>query len=200
KHSDYHEEDIAVGEHRAERRIKRPTRIDPSGQQRRDGEQTSPNVQIPTGEVQAGEGDVARPDHERQQKIAQRGRDGRNQEEPDHHHTVKGERLVVGLRAHDRPLGLHEIEADERGRHASQEEEESDTERIEDRNPLVVARGEPIEEPVVPGEKAPHRKLRMSRRAHRGGSVAEGSDLMYWISAMTSSSLAWPLYSGMMGA
>jgi len=79
-----------------------------------------------------------RADHQRNQEIPQRCRDGRDQEEEDHDHAVNREQAVVGFLVDESAVGRHECYANKGGSAAADEEEECDAEDVEDRDPLVV--------------------------------------------------------------
>ena len=75
----------------AVRRVKRPAGIDPAGGRGREGKQAAENINIPTGQVKARESEVARADHQGDQKISQDRRDRRDQEKENHRDAVHGE-------------------------------------------------------------------------------------------------------------
>ena len=65
--------------------------------------------EIPAQQIEAREGEVARADHQRQQKLPSVvGIDG-NQEEPHHHHAVQRESAVVGLGAEQVACGVSRL-------------------------------------------------------------------------------------------
>ena len=95
------------------------------------------------------EGQVARADHHRQEEVAQRRRDGGDQEEEDHHHAVHGEQLVIGVRRDQVALRRQQLDADQRGEGAADEEEQRDREQVEQRDALVVLGQQPRLEAVA---------------------------------------------------
>ena len=96
-----------------------------------------------------GKGQVARADHHGQEEVAQRGRDRRDQEEEDHHHAVHGEQLVVGVRRDQVALRRQQLQADQRGEDAAQEEEQRDGDQVQQRDALVVLGEQPRLEAVA---------------------------------------------------
>ncbi len=62
---------------RAVGRVERPAGIDPAQDDRGEGEDRPDHVEVAAHEVQPREGDVLRPEHDRQHEVAQRGRNAR---------------------------------------------------------------------------------------------------------------------------
>jgi hypothetical protein len=101
------------------------------------------DVEIPAQQIDARKGQIARPDHQRNQKIPQRRRDRRDQEKEDHHHAVRREQLVVGFGQDQIALGRHQIQAHHHRGRAADEEEKGDRKNVEDGDPLVVLGQQP---------------------------------------------------------
>ena len=68
--------------------VEGPAGVDAAEQQRRDRQQPAGNEQVPAREVEPREGEVPGADHQRDEEIAQRRRDRRDEEEPHHDHAV----------------------------------------------------------------------------------------------------------------
>ena len=111
-----------------------------------------------------GKGQVARAQHQRDDEIAERDRNGRNQEKPHHHHAVHGEQPVIGLRRVDHAFRHDQVVADQRRRGAADEEEDRDGAKIEHRDPLVIGR----QQPAAQGEAI----RQVGSRAFAGASMA----------------------------
>ena len=125
----------------AEGYVEGPTCIDASGQHAVKHHHAADNVQVPTQQVDAGECQVLGPDHHWNQKVAQHGRNGWNQEEEDHHHAVQGEEFVVGIGLYQVPGGSQQLQPDEQREESSDKKEKRNREQVEKRNAFVV-RGE----------------------------------------------------------
>src|SRR5262245_34089489 len=81
----YHRQsNVGVRIDAAVRRVKRPAGIDSAGGRGREGKHAAKNINIPTSQVKAWKGEVARADHQRNQKISQDRRDRRDQEKENH--------------------------------------------------------------------------------------------------------------------
>ena len=86
--------DVALREHRAVGRVEGPARVEPAGEQRVERDRRPDHVDVPAQQVELREGQVLRPDHQRDQEVPERGRDRRDQEEEHHDHAVPGEGLL----------------------------------------------------------------------------------------------------------
>ena len=133
----------AVGVSGGVRRIEGPAGIHASGDHGEQRKCTARDQQIPAQQVDFGERQVARADHNRQEEIAQHRGNRRDHEEKDHRHGVHGEELVVGFRAHQVALGREQLHADQRGEGASDEEEHADREQVQNGDALMVLGEEP---------------------------------------------------------
>ena len=77
------------------------------------------NVDVPANKIEPWEGQVACANHQRHQKIPERSRNGRYQEEEDHDDAVHGEKLVVSLRLNQCALRLDQMEPHKNGKKAA---------------------------------------------------------------------------------
>src|SRR5208337_4565340 len=89
------------------------------------------NVDVPAQQVDLGEGQIFRADHQGDKEIPQYGRNGWNQEEEDHGHAVHREHAVVGVRAEQVAAGGQQVQADHHGEEAANEKEERDGSEID---------------------------------------------------------------------
>ncbi len=102
-----------------------------------------PKSEDPVAEhVEARERDVARADHQRHEVVAERGGE-RHPHEEHHRGAVHGEELVVASGREHRAVGLRELEPHEERLDAADDEEDQRGRAVEDRDLLVVDRGEP---------------------------------------------------------
>ena len=140
--------EVAVGERRArERRVAEPTTVGRAAERERRVEEEPAEREDPEAEhVEARERDVARADHQRDEVVAERGRD-RHPEQEHHRGAVHREELVVTRRAEDRAVRLRELQPDEQRLDAADAEEEERERGVHDRDLLVVDRGDPAELP-----------------------------------------------------
>ena len=76
-------------------------------------------------------------------EVAEDRRNRRDQKEEHHDDAVHGEQLVVHIVAHEIAGGRREIQADEHGERAADEEEHRNGGEVEQRDALVVARQQP---------------------------------------------------------
>ena len=97
----------------------------------------------PPGEgIEPGEGNVPGPDHQRQQVVHEGGTCGHHEEE-DHRRAVHGEQGVVGPGGEELAVGLGELDPEEKGLYAADDEEGEGGIAIHDPDLLVVDRGDP---------------------------------------------------------
>ncbi len=132
----------------AVRGIERPTRVDAAAERGVQRERSAEDVDIPAEQVDARKREILRPDHDRDQEVAEHGRDRRDQKEEDHHHAVHGEHLVVGLRRQQIARRRQQLEPDEHREEAAQREERRDGDQVQQRDALVVLRQQPRLETV----------------------------------------------------
>ena len=105
-----------------------------------EGEGAAGHEEIPAREIQSRKGDIARADHQGQEKIAEDSRDGWNQKKPDHDHAMNGEELVVSLGGDEVALRGEQLQPHQCRRRAADEEEKRNRDHVEDRDPLVIRR------------------------------------------------------------
>ena len=133
----------AIGIGGAVGRVEGPAGVDAAGQHGEEGEQSADHQQIPAQQVDARKRQVARADHHRQEEIAQRCGNGRNQEEEHHHHAVHGEELVIGVRRDEDTRRRQQFDADHGGESAAEKKEQRDGEQVEQADSLVVLGQQP---------------------------------------------------------
>ena len=209
ENADGRHDDPAVRVDRRVRRIEGPARVDAAMDDRPHGDETADDVEVPGQQVQPREGEVFGADHERDEKIPEDPRDGRNQEKEDHHDPVRREDLVVGLGLEDVAGRGQQLQADERGCEPADREEHRDADQVQDRDPLVVCRQEPRPHAVLRVQVVDAFLARCVRVAHgfwdflsgagvgaaAGTPAAAGAgdrDLMYAVSWRSPSSLIRP--------
>ena len=138
-----HRDDMGVRVGRAVGRVKGPARIDAAVDERPEREGTAENKDIPAHQIQSRESDIARADHQRNDKVPEHGRNGGNKKKPNHEDAVDGEKLVVSLRSDQVALRGEQFDAHHRGGHTRDREEENDRPEIEKPNPLMIGREKP---------------------------------------------------------
>ena len=148
---------VRVGRHRAERRVERPAGIDAARDERIQREQPADDVDVPAQQIQLRKREILRADHHRDEEVAQHRRNRRDQEEEHHDDAVHREELVVGLVGHQIAGRRRELEADQHGERAAEEEEERDGGQIEQRDALVIARQQPRLDAVAVVQIVPRR-------------------------------------------
>ena len=141
--------DVRVRRRRAVRRVERPAGVDAAADRRDERERAAEDVDVPAQEVDAREREVLRADHDRDEEVAEHGRDRRDQEEEDHHHAVHGEHLVVGLGVQQVARRREQLEADHQREETAEREERRDRDQVEQRDPLVVLGQQPGFQPVA---------------------------------------------------
>ncbi len=184
-----HRHDVPVRIGRAVRGVEGPAGVHAAGDRRVERENAPRDKDVPAQQIQARERHVARPDHQRQQEVAQHGGDRGNQEEPHHHDAMQREKTVVGFRGHEIALRRHQLEAHHRRRPSADEEEHRDRQEVEDADALVVVGRQPGLQ-AVPGIEVVG--LALGRRGRRrvdgragdqGGSGTHGEEGMGWLCA-----------------
>jgi hypothetical protein len=90
-------DDVGIQIMRRQRRGEGPPGIDAAQHHRRNHHCAADNVQVPAQQVDLGEGEVARAQHDGDEEVSQRRRNGRHEEQEDHDDAVHGEELVVGI-------------------------------------------------------------------------------------------------------
>ena len=112
-------------------------------------------VEIEAEQVEAGEGDVARADHQRHHEVAEGAGDGGDEEEEDHHDPVEREEAVVSGGADQGALGREQLQPDDHGEDAAEEERAEDGDEEHHADALVIAGVEPGSRRGAGGEVAP---------------------------------------------
>ena len=143
-----------------ERRGEGPARIDAAQHQRGQHQRAADDIQIPAQQVDLGEGQVARAQHNRDQEVAQRRRHRRHQEQEDHDDAVHGEELVVGVRRHQVRLRRQQFQPDQPRKRAADKEEERNRDQVQHRDALVVAGQQPAQQAMLRGDVVPLRHRR----------------------------------------
>ncbi len=182
----------------AVRGVEGPAGVHPAGDHGIESEQGPDGVDVPAQQVDAGEGQVAGPDHHGHQEVPQHGGDRRNQEEEDHDDAVHGEQLVVGLRLHQVARRGQQLQPHQHREGAPHEEHQGDRDQVEDGDALVVGGEEPRLPPEVGAQVV------LARQGWLGGGHcpcwrSSPRDLIKAINCSTCSSLNWPSKTGMMG-
>ena len=134
---------VAVRGRGAVRGIERPAGVDAAGERRGQGEDPAQHVDVPAEQVDARERQVLRADHDRDEEVAEHGRDRRDQEEEHHHDAMHREHLVVGLRRQQIAGRRQQLEPDQHGEEAAQHEEHGDRDQVQERDALVILRQQP---------------------------------------------------------
>ena len=134
---------VGVGVGGAVGGIEGPARVHSPADEHEDRERRADHVDVPAREVQPREGQVARADHEGDEEVSQHGGDGRDEEEEHHDDAVHREQLVVGLGLDEVAGGSDELQPDEDGERAAQEEHERHAGQIEQGDALVVGGEQP---------------------------------------------------------
>jgi hypothetical protein len=119
--------------------------------------------------VHARERHVPRPDHQRQQVVAERPRRHRDDEEEDHRDPMHRHQLVVGVRAEHVLVGAQELRAHQQRLDPAGREEHQRREEVKDPDPLVIGRRHPAQGPGAGRPYAPQPVevlLRSGRRGH----------------------------------
>src|SRR5271169_1118878 len=131
-------DNFRVGIGRAEGGVEGPASVDAAGQHAVQHHDAADDVEVPTQQVDAREGQVLSADHHGHKEISQNSRNRRDQEEEDHHHAVHGEEFVVGIGLHQVACGSEQFKTNQQGEEAADEKEHRDREQVEERNALVV--------------------------------------------------------------
>ena len=185
-------DDEGVREHGGKWRVEGPARVDPAGHERAHRKERTQRVQVPAEQVQARKGQILGADHQRDEEVAQRRGNRRNQEEPHHDHAVGGEQLVVGLGRDQIAFGAQKLQADERGGRPADKEKRRNSDRVQNGDAFVVAGREPRAQAVTGAEVTARRRGSAHSLASGGRSAVGASDLRYSIISSTSSSLTLP--------
>src|SRR6267154_1163650 len=136
-------DDIRRRGDRAEWGVEGPARVDAAGDEGVEREEAAEDVDVPAREVQFRERKVLRADHDRDEKVAEHGRNDGNQEKEHHHHAVHREELVVRLIGDEVTGRRGQIEPDQHGERASNEEKHGHRGQVQQRDALVIAGQQP---------------------------------------------------------
>jgi hypothetical protein len=131
----------------------------------------------PEGErVEPREGDVARPDLQRDHVVEERG--GQRHQRQEHHgHRVHGEHLVVELGRDERVVRHDQLSPDQQRLDPPDQEEEEGGPEVEDADPLVVDRGDPAPQPGVGRARGVGRRVMVDVAAMMSSKASEGMPL-----------------------
>jgi hypothetical protein len=142
------ENDVRVRVGRTKRGIESPSGVDTAVDCSDQREDPADHVDIPTEQIQAGEGQIFGTKHQRQQEIAEHRRNRRDQEEEDHNDPVQREHAIIHVRRHQITLRRHQFESHEGSCSPAEQEEEVDRQQVEDGDTFVIDRQEPRLHPV----------------------------------------------------
>ena len=134
----------------AERRVEGPAGVHAAHDDGGQREERAHDVDVPTQQINAREGQILGADHHWHKEIAEGGRNRRDQEKEDHHHAVHGEELVVGVGIHQVALRGQQFQANQHGEDAAQGEHHGDGDQVEYGDAFVVL-GEKPRLPAVLG-------------------------------------------------
>src|SRR6202140_1733212 len=101
------------------------------------------NIDVPAQKINSRKSQVFGPNHHRNQKVTEHGRNRRDQKKENHDLAVHGEGLVVHIGRHQVTCGREQFQSDEQGEEAADEKEKRDREQVEQRNALVVSGEQP---------------------------------------------------------
>ncbi len=104
-------------------------------------------------QVDLGQRQIFGPDHHGDEKIAQRGRNRRHQEQEDHDDAVHGEHLVIGVGRHQIALRRQQFQTNQSGERSADEEEERNRDQIKNCDPFMISGQQPAEQAVLLGQE-----------------------------------------------
>src|SRR5690606_28279340 len=192
-----------------------------------DGQDGADPEDVEAGKVEAREGDVLRTEHDGEEEIPETCRDRRDEKQPDHHHAMEGEELVVHVGRDEGGARREVLEPKDQGEDAAHEKKERDGDQKHHADALVVLRGEPGPDGRLAVEVVFHGVTlslvsRMNSRARAGSTrsrepggsggrtsgsgaragVGSGSEMLRMSSRMapTSAGSSSPWYVGITGA
>ena len=148
EHRERHRDDRSVGG-AAVGGVEGPAGVDRVGHDAEQPEEGADDVDIEAHQVEPGEGDVLRAEHHRQEEVPERGGDRGDDEQEHHHRAVERERLVVAIGAHDRLAGRDQLSAHHERGEPADEKGDGGRDQIQDADPLVVERDQPLQYPGV---------------------------------------------------
>jgi len=144
-----HEHDIGVAVRAAVGGVEGPASISAAGHDGSGSEQPPGHEDVPTGEVEFGECQIAGANHHWQQEITEHRGDRGDEEEEDHDDAVQREQAVVGLGDDEVAGRCHQLQAEEHRSRSTQEEEQRHGDHVQDGDPLMVGRPKPRAEAVI---------------------------------------------------
>ncbi len=128
---------------RAVRGIEGPAGIQSAGEQGQHEENRSDDPQVVREQIQPWEGHILGTQHDRQDEVAQRGRDTRNDDQEDHDRPVQGEGLVVLVLLHDGAFRRQQLRSNQKGEHTAHEERAENRDQIHQPDSFVIERQQP---------------------------------------------------------
>ena len=128
---------------RAQRSREGPARIHAAQRQCGQHQDAAYNIQVPAQQVDLRKRQVLRAHHDRNQKVPDRRRHRRHQEQEDHDDAVHGEHLVIGVRRHQVARRSQQLQPDHPRKEAADKEEDRDRDQVQDRDPLVISGQQP---------------------------------------------------------
>jgi hypothetical protein len=113
------------------------------GRQRHNGAE---NVKPPGQQVEARKGHVPCADLQRQQEVAEGGRNPRDDEQKDHDHPMQGEQGVVGLRSDNGAARSDQFQANQQADGCADGEEGADGVQVKQPYAFVIGGKNPVEQ------------------------------------------------------
>ena len=118
-----HFDDVRVRVSGAVRRVKSPAGVHAADDDGVHHEKSADHEKIPAQQIQFRKRDVARADHQRNDKISEHAGNGRNQKKPDHQHAVHREKFVVSFGKNEVALRREQFKPHHRGGNGGDGEE-----------------------------------------------------------------------------
>ena len=123
--------------------VERPPRIHSARKHGDDGQDPAEYEAVPGEQVDLGEDDVLRADHDRQEEVAEHRRNAGDDEQEDHRHAVQRQGAVVERLVQELLPREHELHAEQNRHQDGDEEEDHHPREIEDADPFVIRRDDP---------------------------------------------------------
>ena len=142
-------DDVGVGVGRAERRVEGPAGIESAHQHGVHRKQAADHEDVPAAQIDFGKRQILGAQHDRHQKISQRGGDGRDQEQEHHDDAVQREQLVISVRGNQVALGSEQLQANQGGERSAEKEEKRDGHQIHQRDAFMILRKQPALDAVI---------------------------------------------------
>ena len=124
------------------RRIEGPPGIDPAHDQRVEQHQSRKIEDVPARQINSWKCQIVRPDRHRDKEIAERGRDRRDQKEPNHDDAVHREHAIVH-RGLQQPSWRRQIQPHQCCGETPNKKEKSDRPEKQQRDALMIASQQP---------------------------------------------------------